>query len=522
MRLRLPRFWSVFLSEKASSRRSSGLLLHITSLPSGWGIGDLGPAAYRFADFLSRAKQGLWQILALNPTMESRGYSPYDCVSAFAGNPMVISCELLAREGLLGRGEIAKKPFFEPGRVDFRRVGSYKRRLFGLAYERFRARRSRGDYERFCDENRYWLEEWAVYSALRNRFGSAAWSDWPREFRDRDKKAFASEGQIKGAVEKEKFLQYAFFRQWVGLKKYCNERGILLIGDIPFYVSYDSADVWTHREVFKLDKAGKSVSWAGVPPDYFSRAGQLWGNPIYAWGDLKKNNYRWWIERIRHELGLFDIVRIDHFRGFVAYWEVPAGAKTARSGRWVKGPKEGLFNVVLRHFPPAAIIVEDLGYITPDVREFVGRLGLAGMKVLQFAFDDKGLENPYLPHNHIENCVVYTGTHDNNTVRGWFEKEAKDEQKRELFEYVGRRVSCRNVHLEFVRMAMGSAARMAVIPVQDLLGLDSESRMNHPGRKRGNWRWQLRRGQLTGRLADRLAELTETHNRACEDTERRI
>jgi len=501
------------MSQEYMKKRSSGLLMHITSLPSKYGIGDFGPEAYRFADFLVLAKQKLWQVLPLNQTTLSTGNSPYNCLSAFAGNTKLISPEMLVSKGLLTKSEIECKASFTPGKVNFHKVTSYKNRLFELAYQRFKKLQNKSDYELFCRDNSYWLDEYAEFVSLRKRFGLAGWNQWPRKFRDKNEKVTAENDDLRHSIGREKFLQFIFYQQWLSLKRYCNEHGIEIIGDIPMYVAYDSADVWSHPEIFKLGKNGKPTVVAGVPPDYFSNTGQLWGNPVYNWQYLKKDNYNWWVRRFRHNLRLFDIVRIDHFRGFVAYWEVPARAKTARSGRWVKGPGAKLLNCILSRLPRSAIIVEDLGYITPDVREFIRRFDLTCMKVLLFAFDGRA-RNLHLPHRHIENCVVYTGTHDNNTVRGWFEGEAKNKQKQCLFKHIGRTVLPCQVHHEFIRLAMASVARMAVIPVQDILGLGRQAKMNRPATKRGNWKWRLTPGRLTNKIAQKLAEVTRVNGRA--------
>jgi 4-alpha-glucanotransferase len=318
---------------------------------------------------------------------------------------------------------------------------------------------------------------------------------------------------LQDAVEKEKFLQYLFFKQWFSLKRYSNEHGVRIIGDIPIYIAYNSADVWAWPEIFKLTKAKKPKVVSGVPPDFFSRTGQLWGNPIYDWKALKDAGYRWWVQRVKHNLALFDIVRIDHFRGFIAYWEVPANQKTAVVGKWVDGPKEDFFNTLLKHFSSLPVVVEDLGYITADVREFIEKFRLMCMRVLLFAFDGDIARNLHCPHNHVENSIVYTGTHDNNTIEGWFEKEAKPEQKKKLFDYLGRKVSAGQIHWELIRLAMSSVGRVVIIPMQDVLGLGECARMNRPATVRGNWRWQLLAGQTRAVIARRLRRLTEIYGR---------
>jgi len=498
-----------------NSKRASGILVHITSLPSKYGVGDLGPAAYRFADFLARAKQSCWQLLPLTPSSARAYYSPYNGLSAFAGNTILISPQMLYQQGLLTKKEIQDKPTFPPGRVNYRLAVSYKTRLLNAAFERFGAMPDKSDYEQFCSENKGWLEDFAVFTALSRHFQPRLWCDWPTKLRDRDKQALKSiTARLQRAVECEKFLQFLFFKQYFSLRRYCNKRGIRIIGDIPIYVSYDSADLWSHPEVFKLTRAKKPRFVGGVPPDNFNRTGQLWNNPVYDWKALKTQGYRWWLQRIKHNLTLFDIVRIDHFRGLIAYWQIPAGSKTAAVGRWVEGPGEDFFHKLLKHCPSRRIIAEDLGYITDDVRAFIKKFELAGMRLLQFGFDSEPVSNLHHPCNHVGNSVVYTGTHDNNTIRGWFEKESSPEQKKRLFDYLGQKVSAGRIHQEFIRLAMSSVAETAIIPLQDVLGLGEQARMNRPGTVRGNWQWQLRSGQLRTSTADNLAELTKVYGRA--------
>ncbi|RMG55401.1 MAG: 4-alpha-glucanotransferase [Acidobacteria bacterium] len=498
-------------------RRASGILLHITSLPSDYGIGDLGPDAYRFVEFLAQAKQSFWQVLPLNPTNPAMGNSPYNGLSAFAGNWLLISPERMVRDGWLAQTDLDLPSAVSEERVRYDEVIAWKGRLFDRAYERFkRDRLGRAhDYETFRAENAHWLEDYALFMALRARFAGSPWSEWPRELRDRQPEALhAARRELAESIEREIFLQYLFFQQWRELAAYGRERGIQMIGDMPFYVNYDSADVWAHPEIFKLDEEKKPLVVSGVPPDYFSATGQLWGNPIYRWDVLKETGYRWWMERMAHTLKLFDVVRIDHFRGFAAYWEVPADASTALNGRWVEGPGDDFFAALLRRFPYLPIIAEDLGLITPDVRELMHRFDLPGMRLLLFAFGEERPEHPYLPHNYVRHCVVYTGTHDNNTVRGWFETEATPEDRRRLFRYLGREVSADDVHWAFVRLAMMSVANLVIIPLQDVLGLGAEARMNRPATTEGNWRWRLRREQLAPSVAQMLREMTEIYGRA--------
>jgi 4-alpha-glucanotransferase len=496
--------------------RASGILLHITSLPSEYGIGDFGPEAYKFVDFLARARQSYWQVLPLNPpTLTENPYSPYNCLSAFAGNTMLISPELLYRQGLLSKKYIQEKPDFPEGRLDYRTVISYKTKLLDAAFERFRVAAIDPDYRVFCSENTSWLEDFAIFAALRRHFRPRVWCNWPLGLRDRNKQVLGPvKSRMKDAIDREKFLQYIFFQQWFSLKDYCNRQGIEIIGDIPFYVAYDSADVWAHARMFRLTRTKKARVVGGVPPDLFSRTGQLWGNPVYDWQALRKTGYRWWLQRMEDNLTLFDIVRLDHFRGFIAYWEVPARCKTAVNGRWVDGPKEDFFDKLFESVPAARIIVEDLGYITADVRAHIKKYGLASMKVLQFAFDGEPDTNPHWLSNHVKNSVVYTGTHDNNTVRGWFEKEANVVQKRNLFALLGRDVPADKVHWELIRLAMSSVGNIVIIPMQDVLGLGQVARMNRPATVRGNWCWRLRPRQVNSRRARKLAELTEACGRA--------
>jgi len=496
--------------------RACGILLHITSLPSKYGIGDFGPEAYKFVDFLVRARQSYWQLLPLSmPILTQNSYSPYNGLSAFAGNTSLISPELLYRQGFLTRKDIRNRPAFPKARVNYRLAASYKTKLFSAALKHFKTVSKKPDYESFYSKNKSWLEDYATFIALRRHFRRHLWCDWPTEFRDKNTHALKSiKTQLYEVIEREKFLQYLFFKQWFGLKRYCNRLGISMIGDIPFYVAYDSADLWTHPEIFKLTGTKKPRFVSGVPPDYFSQAGQLWGNPIYNWQVLKDTGYSWWIQRIKHNLTLFDIIRIDHFRGFIAYWQVPAGCKTARNGKWVKGPKENFFNKLFKRFPSSSFIVEDLGYITDDVRAVIEKFQLCGMRVLQFGFDGDSAENPHCLDNHVENSVVYTGTHDNNTIIGWFEKEAKSEQKKKLYDYLGRRIPTGQVHWELIRLAMSSVGNLVIIPMQDVLGLGEQARMNRPAVPTGNWSWRLGPRQTTQTITRELAKLTKNSGRA--------
>ena len=497
-------------------RRSSGVLCHITSLPCKYGIGDLGPWAYKFADFLAQAGQSYWQVLPLNRPAIEIPHSPYNCLSAYAGNPLLISPELLLRQGLLRRKDIRDATAFPKNRVDYESVIPYKRKLLDIAYERFKSMPKERHYKQFCMESSGWLEDFAIYVALREHFWAALWCDWPAEFKDRNKVAPESlSPKLQDAINREKFLQYQFFNQWFALKRYCNKREIDIIGDMPIYVSFDSADVWARPEFFKLTDRKSPRFVSGVPPDFFNKTGQLWGNPVYDWPALRKAGYSWWLERIGHNLRLFDILRIDHFRGFVAYWQVRAGNKTAAKGRWIRVPKEDFFEKLFGHFSSRAMIVEDLGHITPAVRAFIEKSQLAGMRILPWGFDGDTGANVHAPGNHVENCVVYTGTHDCNTIKGWFEKEAGAKQKEKLFDYLGREAAGDELHWELIRLAMSSVANLAIIPMQDILWLGEEARMNRPGTfDKNNWAWRFGGHNMTVLIIDKLKKVTQIHGRA--------
>ncbi len=495
-------------------KRASGVLLHITSLPGSFGVGDFGGWARRFRDFLEESGQAYWQILPLNPIDGAHGNTPYSSISAFAGNPLLISPEGLVKDGLLKTEELEPVSVFSAGRADYSAAARYKSKIFVLAYERFKRGKEKEEYKDFCDANSAWLEDFAVFSAVRDHFKQKVWSDWPADVRDRDPAAVSRlKRDIDDEIGRRKFLQYVFFKQWVSLKRDCNEKGIKIIGDVPIYVNYDSADAWTNRGIFKLDERGRPTSVAGVPPDYFSRTGQLWGNPVYRWDVLEKDGFGWWIKRIGHNLRLFDRLRMDHFRGFAAAWEVPYGERTAENGSWVKVPGKEFFDVLIKRFPKAPIIVEDLGVITQDVKDLIKHFGFPGMKVLIFGFGGDMKTNPNAPKNHVKNCAVYTGTHDSNTVRGWFEAEAGEEDKTNLYKCLGREVSPEEVPWEFVRMAESSAAETAIIPMQDILGLPAASRMNTPGTVSGNWEWRLLPEQISHESAQKLLGITRTNKR---------
>ncbi len=491
--------------------RSSGVLLHPTSLPGRFGMGTFGREAFGFVDSLAKAGQTYWQVLPLGPT--GYGDSPYQSFSAFAGNPQLIDLELLQEAGLLEAADLADAPAFPAGEVDYGWVIPYKLGKLKRAFERFEALagpESRGRFDAFVRSQAAWLDDFALFMALKDHFAGAGWSTWDADIRAHRPEAVREwQERLAPSVRFHAFLQYLFFDQYRDLKQYANDRKVHIIGDIPIFVAYDSADAWSHPEIFYLDTQGHPTVVAGVPPDYFSETGQLWGNPLYRWDVLEQSGFAWWIERLKMALALYDVVRIDHFRGFEAYWEVPAGEETAINGRWIKAPGHALFKAVERALGNLPIIAEDLGVITPEVEALRDEAGLPGMKILQFAFGGDP-ENAYLPHNFVRNCVVYTGTHDNDTTRGWFEA-APDAERADALAYLGYEPA--DVPEALIRLALASVADLAVVPMQDWLGLDSPARMNTPGKAAGNWAWRMPPGALDGALTKRIRSLTERYGR---------
>ncbi len=496
-------------------KRSSGLLLHITSLPSAHGIGDLGPEAYRFADQLTEAKQSYWQILPLSPIEEGLGNSPYSSASAFAGNILMISMERLAEERMLDAADILSTPKLPRGKVDYAAVRKFKEPLLDKAFDRFFFEAAdRHAYQAFCHEHAYWLEDYALFEALTRHTGIYDWSQWPEPIRDRTAAGLAGyRDKLSAEIERVKFRQWLFLRQWFELKAYCLQKGIQFVGDLPIYLNYHSADVWSHPRVFKLDGKHKAFVVSGVPPDYFSETGQLWGNPVYNWDYLKETGYEWWLRRVSYNIHLFNLVRFDHFIGLVAFWEVDAKEKTAINGRWVDVPTEDFFATMFRHHPHLPIIAEDLGIVTPAVRNFMRDNGFPGMKVLLFAFGDDMPHNPYSVHNHVEHCIAYTGTHDNNTTRGWYSKDADAATRQRVADYLGQSVNEKNIAWQLIRLTMQSVAKVTIFPVQDVLGLDEKARVNVPGKADENWAWRLQPGQFDDGSVQRLAELTQLYGR---------
>jgi 4-alpha-glucanotransferase len=491
--------------------RSSGLLLHITSLPSYGGIGDLGPAAYEFADFLAAGKQRLWQVLPLSPT--GYGNSPYAALSAFAGNPLLISLELLSDRGWI-EGDRLKHLPGRNGDVDFESAAKAKIPLLEEAACNFLHRHSEEDWEQFEAYRRtnwMWLEGFALYSVLRRKFHQAAWSAWPAPLAHRDKDAIQKVwAEHYDDIQVEQIIQYAFDEQWSALRGYCGERGIKLIGDVAIFVNYDSADVWNNPGIFELREDLSPVRVAGVPPDYFSATGQRWGNPLYKWDVLREQGFAWWVDRIRRARSLYDIIRLDHFRGFEAFWAIPAENDTAVVGEWVKAPGAELFQKLYDELGDLPFIAEDLGVITPEVDALREQFNLPGMRIFQFGFSDRHAHN-YLPHRYVRNSVVYTGTHDNNTTRGWWDAEAATAEKEAAKTYLG--TTKKDFVWAMIRGAETSVADLCLVPVQDVLDLGAEARMNMPSRAGGNWSWRCPEGALTAELAARLAALAEVTDR---------
>jgi 4-alpha-glucanotransferase len=496
-------------------QRSSGILLHPTSLPGPHGSGDLGPGAYHFVDWLCVAGQQLWQMLPLGPV--GYGNSPYMGLSAFAGNPMLIDLQELVTRGWLDAAELQHVPACNPQRIDYAGMIPFRSEKLLAAADGFFKHATDPDrkaFDKFCVEQKAWLEEYALFMALNDKYRQKVWSGWDSDVAHRNLTALKkAKSTLASQVEFHKFTQWCFMRQWKNLKKYANEKGIRLVGDIPIFVAHHSADVWSNPGSFYLDSKRDPTVVAGVPPDYFSETGQRWGNPLYRWDVMKKDRYAWWIKRFQASFDLVDILRIDHFRGFVGYWEIPATEKTAVKGRWVKGPRESLFDAVEKKLGVLPIIAEDLGLITPDVITLRDRYMFPGMKVLHFAFSD-GPDNSFLPHHYHENSVVYTGTHDNDTTVGWF-KNATPQERSFLTKYV--KTDGREIHWDLIRLAMQSVAAMSIFPLQDILGLESGDRMNLPGTTKGNWEWRFSWDQVNPTHAARLYEETAIASRTSAD-----
>ena len=508
--------------------RASGILLHPTSLPGPHGIGDLGDEAYRFADFLSASRQTLWQVLPLGPT--GYGDSPYACYSAFAGNTLLISPERLFRQHLITRADLESLPSLPDGTVDFAGAHQMKDAILAKAFSTYQQTTDtefRSEFETFAEQNASWLDDYALFRALKNAHGGSPWYDWERSLVRRTPAALTrARAELHEQVEAQKFYQFLFFRQWSELKTYCNRRDIQIIGDIPIFVAHDSADVWTNPDQFKLNSDLTPTVVAGVPPDYFSKTGQYWGNPLFDWERMLADGFKWWIARVRAALQMVDTARIDHFRGFAACWEIPGGDQTAERGRWAEAPGRELFTAIRAALGELPIIAEDLGVITPDVEKLRDDFGFPGMRILQFAFssDTKNID---LPHNYHRNVVVYTGTHDNDTTVGWFNSVAGEGSTRTAKQIECERRLClkylntegEEIHWDFIREVFASVANTAIVPMQDVLGLGTEARMNLPNSTSGNWLWRYRGGVLSDELTARLRSLADLYGRVPESEE---
>lgn len=498
--------------------RAAGVLVHPTSFPSRYGIGDLGGSAYQFINFLVNGRQSLWQILPLGPT--SYGDSPYQSFSAFAGNPLLISPDKLVDEGYLPHEAVADVPAFPEDKVDYGWVIDYKNNLLRQAFDHFQQvgrDDQRGAFDAFCAEQAYWLEDFALFMALKVHHmhqDGGVWNTWPYDIAHRKPEAIAWWSEYLATdVRFHKFLQFLFFKQWLELKIYANERGIQVVGDIPIFVAFDSADVWANPGLFFLNDDGSPTVVAGVPPDYFSETGQRWGNPLYRWYEMSHDNYGWWTSRLNMCFTQADIVRIDHFRGFDAYWEIPASEPTAIYGKWIKGPGQAFFDAMEASLGELPLIAEDLGLITSEVIALRDRFNYPGMKILQFAFGGER-NSQFLPHTFVKNCFVYTGTHDNDTIIGWFE-DANESEREHVLSYmnVG---SSDNIAWDMIRLSFASVANSAVAMLQDLMSQGTEARMNFPGTPSGNWQWRYTSDMLAEEIAWQLRELTELYGRTQE------
>ncbi|WP_254509147.1 4-alpha-glucanotransferase [Anatilimnocola floriformis] len=507
-----------------SARRVAGVLCHITSLPGKFGCGDLGPAAEDFIQFLARTGQSRWQVLPLGPT--GYGDSPYQCYSAFAGNPLLISLERLVEVGLLTAAELSGFPkSADATQVDFDPVRAAHDALLRKACARFSSSSSTPlhvSFKNFCSTEAEWLDEYALFMAIKESQGGGAWTGWDPPLGAREPLAIANaKTKLAKQIEEQKIIQFLFTSQWQALRERCHAAGILIVGDAPIFVSHDSADVWANPELFDLDSLGQPTVVAGVPPDYFSATGQRWGNPLYRWERMRATGYKWWRKRMASALKMFDFVRLDHFRGFEAYWKIPASSPTAVGGRWAPGPGRDLFDALRQELGGLPIYAEDLGLITPPVEALRDELNLPGMRVLQFAFGDDAKSLDYRPHNYPRDCVCYTGTHDNDTTVGWFRSEAgegttrdEDQVARErnfALRYLGS--GGKQIHWDMIRAALGSVADTAIIPLQDILGLPSSARMNQPGTGTGNWRWRMKPGAITPEIEKQLADMTKIYDR---------
>jgi 4-alpha-glucanotransferase len=495
-------------------QRSSGILLHPTSLPGPYGIGDMGPEAFRFLDFLATSKTKLWQVLPLGPT--GYGDSPYQCFSAFAGNPYLISPDLLLHDDFIHANDIVESTKFPSLKVDYGKVIPWKLNLLEKSFNRFKTRSHRDsiEFEKFCADEDYWLNDFSIFMAIKENRGGGSWDGWPEPLRVREHAAIQNtRKELADSITRYKFYQYLFFRQWEALRSYAGERGIQIIGDIPIFVAYDSADAWANPDLFYLDGSGRPTVVAGVPPDGFSADGQLWGNPLYNWEKHKEEGFKWWLKRFRATLKQVDIIRLDHFRGFAGYYEIPAGERTARNGKWKPALGFDLFTTLKNEIGDLPIIAEDLGLITEDVVALRDGFGFPGMRILQFAFS--GPDNPFLPSHYSQNCVVYTGVHDNDTSRSWFDTTSSAEREfaRQYLDYHPDQDEAKNFPPRLIRSAWESVAMFAIAPMQDFLLLGGEARMNYPSRLGGNWDWRMEKSALTDELMLQIGHLNYLYSR---------
>jgi 4-alpha-glucanotransferase len=493
--------------------RTAGILLHPTSLPGKYGIGDLGKNAYKFIDFLKNSGQSLWQIFPLGPT--GYGDSPYQCFSAFAGNPLLISPDLLLEKNLLSEIDLRDVPFFDQTNIDYGETITYKTKLLKQAYSNFKNNSVElgKSYNEFCENNKSWLDDYSLFMAAKAHHGGVQWTEWKEDIALR--KAGAIEkwtDKLADEIQYQKFIQFLFNEQWMNLKTYANEKGIKIIGDLPIFIAYDSSDCWANKELFSVDETGKLETVAGVPPDYFSETGQLWGNPLYRWDEMEKNDFAWWRRRFENLFAMVDIVRVDHFRGFDAYWEIPGDAETAINGKWIQAPGKKFFESIKKHLGKLPIIAEDLGVITQSVADLRDEFEFPGIKIMQFAFGPDG-DKKFLPHNHIPNCIVHTGSHDNDTTKGFFDK-AKEKEP-EIYNWAQMYLNYFGEDMcdALIKTVYASVANTVVIPMQDVLNLGGEARMNFPGKLGGNWGWRFTWDQINEELEKKYLTLVDIYER---------
>ncbi|MCF8228064.1 MAG: 4-alpha-glucanotransferase [Bacteroidales bacterium] len=492
--------------------RATGVLLHISSLPSAFGAGDFGKNAFKFAKFLRKYRIKYWQILPLNPTDAAIGNSPYSSDSAFALNPLFLDPEGLYSEGLIEQKDLMQIPG-KPSKVNYEAAYACKKNLLYKAFLNFESDKY-SDFHQFIKENLYWIEDYALFRSLKFYFKGKSWDNWPAGIRDRNQGELNRyRSLLEEGIRQEKFTQFILWKQWKELRKYCNEMQLMIFGDLPIYVQHDSADVWAHPENFKLGRDKKPTHVAGVPPDYFSEDGQLWGNPVFNWKHMQMDGFRWWVERLKQNFRYFDLLRIDHFRAFLSYWEIEAGEDTARNGEWVDASAQDFYRHIRKAFPKLPLVAENLGIITPEVNEFLEEHGIPGMQVLQFGFQSMDSVNEYLPHNFEKNCVAYTGTHDNNTSRGWFRQELDDQQRKWLQKYFDQEITEENIARRMICLLLQSTAKLVIFPLQDLLSQDETYRMNKPGTAGNNWMYRFSWNDIDEDKLLWLQEMNELYGR---------